>query len=133
MTTNGGDREPIEHTELRAKGLRAMGEAVGKTYPDTYDPRDGAIGDELFELGLTSVWGSLWAREGLTPRDRSLVTLGILIALGAETETAHHVRIGLNNGLTEDEISEVIYHASGYAGFPASMKARSAARTALGQ
>lgn len=138
MTTDDGDQEraeraPIEHTELRAKGLRALGDAVGKTYSDTYDPRDGSVGDELFEIGLTGVWGSLWAREGLSSRDRSLVTLGILIALGAETEIGHHVRIGLNNGLTEDEISEVIYHAGGYAGFPASMRARSAARKALGQ
>lgn len=133
MTTNDGTRHPIEHSELRARGLRAMGAAVDKVYPDSYDPRDGAVGEELFELGLTNVWASLWARAGLAPRDRSLVTLGILIALGAETEIAHHVRIGLNNGLTEDEIAEIIYHSSGYAGFPAAVTARSAARKALGQ
>ncbi len=60
----------------------------------------------------------LWSREGLSRRDRSLVTMGILIALRATDEFESHVRIGLRNGLTEDEIAEVIYHSSGYAGFP---------------
>jgi 4-carboxymuconolactone decarboxylase len=91
------------------------------------------LGEELVEIGLTSVWGSLWAREGLGRRERSLVTLGILIALGAEAELRTHVRIAMTNGLTRDEIAEVIYHASGYAGFPAATAARSAAREALGE
>lgn len=133
MTSNDAQREQKERSELRAAGLRAMGAAVNKTYPESYDLRDGAVGEELFEIGLTNVWASLWARDGLAPRDRSLVTLGLLIALGAESEITHHVRIGLNNGLTEDEISEVLYHASGYAGFPAAVTARNAARKAFSQ
>ena len=54
----------------------------------------------------------------LLPGDRSLVTLGILIALRATDELKAHFRIALTNGLTEAELAEVIYHASGYAGFP---------------
>ncbi|MEU1307175.1 carboxymuconolactone decarboxylase family protein [Streptomyces shenzhenensis] len=118
--------------DLRSAGLEAMRTALPGLFPDgDIDLRDGRLGEELVEIGLTSVWGALWAREGLSPRDRSLVTLGILIALGAETELRTHVRIGVTNGLTEDEIAEVIYHASGYAGFPAATAARNAAREAL--
>jgi 4-carboxymuconolactone decarboxylase len=121
-----------EPTDLRGAGLKAMRDALPGVFPDgDIDLRDGRLGEELVEIGLTSVWGSLWAREGLGPRDRSLVTLGILIALGAETELRTHFRIGVTNGLTRDEIAEVIYHASGYAGFPAATAARNAAREAL--
>ncbi|MFD8817589.1 carboxymuconolactone decarboxylase family protein [Streptomyces sp. NPDC059627] len=55
------------------------------------DLRDGRIGEDLAGIGLTGVRGPLWAREGLAPRDRSLVTPGILIALGAESELKTHV------------------------------------------
>jgi len=120
--------------DLRAAGLKAMREALPGVFPEgDLDLRDGRLGEDLVEIGLTSVWGALWAREGLGRRERSLVTLGILIALGAETELKTHVRIALTNGVTEDEIAEVIYHAGGYAGFPAATAARNAAREALGQ
>lgn len=119
--------------DLRRLGLETMCSVVGTELAPDADLRDGKIGEDIVEIGLVSVWAPLWAREGLARRDRSLVTLGILIALGAEDELQSHVRIGLNNGLTEDEIAEVIYHAAGYAGFPRAMAARKAARAALGQ
>ncbi|MFI6407506.1 carboxymuconolactone decarboxylase family protein [Streptomyces sp. NPDC050548] len=118
---------------LRALGLETMSSVVNTSLPADADLRDRGVGSELVEIGLVSVWAELWARDGLARRDRSLVTLGILIALGAEDELGSHVRIGLNNGLTEDEISEVLYHATGYAGFPRAMAARKAARKALDQ
>ena len=93
--------------------------------------RDGKFGDELLEIGIDNVFGRLWGREGLSRRDRSLVTLGILIALRATDELKFHVQIARNNGLAEDEIAEVIYHASGYAGFPAANTACKIAREAL--
>ncbi|KQX78638.1 carboxymuconolactone decarboxylase [Streptomyces sp. Root1310] len=109
-----------------------MRAALPGVFPEgDVDLRDGRFGEELVDLGLTGVWGALWGREGLAPRDRSLVTLGILIALGAETELKTHVRIALTNGLTRDEIAEVVYHSSGYAGFPRAVAARTAAREAL--
>jgi len=124
------DAEKI--TDLRGAGERAMRAALPGVWPEgELKLRDGQLGEELVEIGLTSVWGSIWAREGLAPRDRSLVTLSLLIALRAETELRTHVRIALTNGLTEDEIAEVIYHSAGYAGFPAAVAARTAAREAL--
>ncbi|MFF3201643.1 MULTISPECIES: carboxymuconolactone decarboxylase family protein [unclassified Streptomyces] len=126
------DNSVEESTDLRAAGWKAMRAALPGVFPEgDVDLRDGRFGEELVDLGLTGVWGALWGREGLAPRDRSLVTLGILIALGAETELKTHVRIALTNGLTRDEIAEVVYHSSGYAGFPRAVAARTAAREAL--
>lgn len=125
------DKSVEEATDLRAAGWKAMRAALPGVFPEEdVDLRDGRLGEELVDIGLTSV-GALWGREGLAPRDRSLVTLGILIALGAETELKTHVRIALTNGLSQDEIAEVIYHSSGYTGFPRAVAARTAAREAL--
>ncbi|MFJ1969434.1 carboxymuconolactone decarboxylase family protein [Streptomyces sp. NPDC087903] len=131
MTANETEK-PAPGSDLRAAGLQALREALPGVFPEgDIDLRDGLLGEDLVEIGLTSVYGALWARDGLANRDRSLVTLGILIALGAETELRTHVRIALTNGLTENEIAEVIYHSAGYAGFPRATAARTAARAAL--
>lgn len=121
------------YDDLRRLGLDTMSSVVAADLPPDADLRDGELGEDLVEIGLISVWAGLWARDGLARRDRSLVTLGVLIALGAEDELKNHVRIALKNGLTKDEIAEVLYHAAGYAGFPRAMTARKAARAALGE
>ncbi|SEE73858.1 4-carboxymuconolactone decarboxylase [Streptomyces sp. 3213] len=124
-----------EATDLRVAGLKALRAALPGVVPaeGELDMRDGTFGEDLAEIGLSTVWGALWGREGLAPRDRSLVTLGILIALGAETELKTHVRVALTNGVTRDELAEAIYHSAGYTGFPKAMAARTAAREALGE
>ena len=66
-----------------------------------------------------TAWGDLWQRPGLARRDRSLMTLSITIALRHWEEFALHVRAAKNNGLTDEEIGEVIQHAAIYAGVPA--------------
>ncbi|WP_454792558.1 carboxymuconolactone decarboxylase family protein [Mycolicibacterium lutetiense] len=116
--------------DVREQGLRVLQEMVPHLSAKNVEP-DGSFGDELLAIGVDNVFGRLWSRDGLSRRDRSLVTMGILIALRATDEFESHVRIGLRNGLTEDEIAEVIYHASGYAGFPAANTARNVAREAL--
>jgi len=78
---------------------------------------------ELGSLSLENVFGTLWTRPGLDRRSRSLVTLGILIALQASEEMAIHFPIALRNGLTREELEEVVYHATAYAGFPAASEA----------
>lgn len=119
-------------TDMRATGYQVFRELLPGVLPDDADSiGDGGFGDELLEIGIESVFARLWGRDGLSRRDRSLVTLGILIALRATDELQFHVQIARNNGLTEDEIAEVIYHSSGYAGFPAASSARTVAREVL--
>jgi 4-carboxymuconolactone decarboxylase len=125
-------------TNLRDEGVQVMREMLPGMLPDhvpnsEIDFGRAGFAGELLEIGLESIFGKLWTREGLSRRDRSLVTLGILIALGAEEELESHFKIGKANGLTEDELAEVIYHASGYAGFPRANSAKAAAKKGLGK
>ena len=125
-------------TNLRDQGVQVMREMLPGLLPDDVPNSEVDFGSkgfagELMDIGLENIFGRLWTREGLARRDRSLVTLGILIALGAEEEMESHFRIAKQNGLTEEELAEVIYHASGYAGFPAANTAKAAAKKGLGK
>lgn len=64
-------------------------------------------------------WGEVWSRPGLPRHTRSLVTIGILLALGREAELRMHIKACFNNGVTVDELKELFLHASLYAGLPA--------------
>jgi 4-carboxymuconolactone decarboxylase len=111
-------------TNLRAEGLQVFREMLPGVIPDDDVDLRGGFAPELMEIGIENVFGSLWTRDGLSRRDRSLVTLGILIALRASDELKFHFKIARNNGLTDEELAEVIYHATGYAGFPAAATAK---------
>jgi len=78
-------------------------------------------------------FGETWARPGLSRRDRSLMTLSMLIAQGRELEIQMHVKAGLNNGLTAEDIREIILHAMIYCGVPAAYTGLRAAEQALEQ
>ncbi|WP_288433009.1 4-carboxymuconolactone decarboxylase [uncultured Acinetobacter sp.] len=65
-------------------------------------------------------WGEVWSRPGLPRHTRSLVTIAVLLALGREDELRMHLRACFNNGVTKDELKELILHCSLYAGLPAS-------------
>lgn len=89
------------------------------------------FGRELGDFAMAHAFAHLWDRPGLSRRERSLVTLGMLIGLRAEEELRVHVGIARRNGLTREEIAEVVYHSSAYAGFPAASAARRVADAAL--
>jgi 4-carboxymuconolactone decarboxylase len=76
-------------------------------------------------------WGAVWTRDGLDRRTRSAVTLAVLAALGRDHELALHVRAARRNGLSEDEIGEVLLHTAVYAGVPAANRAFAVAQEAL--
>jgi 4-carboxymuconolactone decarboxylase len=118
--------------DTRTAGLDVLkGMLPGVITDSVTTMRDGGIADELGELSLDHVFGALWTRPGLDRRARSLVTLGALIALRASDELKVHFQIAQNNGLTLEEIEEVIYHMTGYAGYPAAVNARKIAREVL--
>ncbi|WP_037176097.1 carboxymuconolactone decarboxylase family protein [Rhodococcoides fascians] len=119
-------------TDLRAAGLQALREALPGVIPEgDVDLRDGRLGEDLVELGLVSVWGQMWTREGLSKRDRSLITIALLVALRCDAELKTHSRVAITNGVTKPEIAEILYHAAGYTGFPAAVAAREVVREAL--
>ena len=120
-------------TNLRDDGLRLFRELLPGVLPDGDVDFGGGFAPELMDIGVESVFGKLWGREGLSRRDRSLVTLSILIAQRATDELHAHFQIARTNGLTDEELAEVIYHSSGYAGFPAANTARTAAIQAFAE
>ena len=108
----------------REKGLQQVAAMIPSSVWDADGGLpEGTFAPELSELALVNVFGRLWAREGLDARSRSLLTLGMLIALQAADELKIHFMIALQNGLTREELEEVVYHATGYAGFPAASEA----------
>jgi 4-carboxymuconolactone decarboxylase len=87
---------------------------------------------ELFQDFITrTAWGDVWSRPGLDRRTRSIITLTALTAIRAEGEIAMHVRAAITNGLTPDEIGEVILHTAVYAGVPAANAAFAIAQRVL--
>ncbi|MGQ4718044.1 carboxymuconolactone decarboxylase family protein [Streptomyces anulatus] len=85
-----------------------------------------AIGDitpKLADLTDEVLFGDIWERPGLSPRDRSLVTVTALIALYRADQLGFHLRLAMDNGLTEEELSEAITHLAFYAGWPNAMGA----------
>jgi 4-carboxymuconolactone decarboxylase len=78
-------------------------------------------------------WGDVWTRPGLDRRTRSVITLTVLTALGHENELAMHVRAAVRNGLSADEIGEVLLHTAVYAGVPAANTALAIAQRVLAE
>jgi 4-carboxymuconolactone decarboxylase len=76
-------------------------------------------------------WGEIWSRPGLTRAERSMITLTVLTALGREHELAMHVRAALRNGLTAEQIAEVLLQTGVYAGVPAANRAFAIAQDVL--
>ena len=82
----------------------------------------------LQDLIVEYCWGAVWSRPELPPKTRSMLTVAMLIARGAEHELTLHVRGALNNGCTQQEIVEAIVHSAIYCGVPAALSAARVAR-----
>ncbi|UPU41428.1 MULTISPECIES: carboxymuconolactone decarboxylase family protein [Rhodococcus] len=105
-------------------GLAVRTEVMGADFVDAaFERTRGTDSEELQNFVTANVWGSVWTRPGLDRRSRSLINLGMLIALRAENELKGHVRGALRNGLTRTEIVETVIHASAYCGAPAGLAA----------
>lgn len=123
------DRRSAE--EVHRDGLAVRRAVLGDAHVD----RSLAGADDFtadFQALVTRyAWGSVWARDGLSRRDRSLITLALLAGLGRDGELPLHVRGALANGLSRDEIKEVLLHTAVYAGVPAANTAFAVARRTL--
>jgi 4-carboxymuconolactone decarboxylase len=81
------------------------------------------IAPKLVDLAEKVVYSEVWERPGLSKRDRSLITVATLVALGRERQLRGHLERALGNGVSKDEIGELITHLAFYAGWPAAMTA----------
>jgi 4-carboxymuconolactone decarboxylase len=100
-------------------GMKVRREVLGDAHVDRAVARTTDFTRDFQEHITRLAWGTVWTRPGLDRRTRSAITLTALTALGREGELEMHVRAALRNGLTPDEISEILIHTSVYAGVPA--------------
>lgn len=102
----------------REAGLKVMSEMFGPDVTAQFTEKSTEFAGELVSMAVENVFGGIWARPGLSRRDRSLVTIAILIQARALDELRVHFRVAMKNGLTKAELAEVIYHAVAYSGVP---------------
>jgi 4-carboxymuconolactone decarboxylase len=105
------------------EGMRVRREVLGDEHVDRATKGTTPFTADFQDLITRYAWGEIWARPGLDRRTRSCITLTALVALNHQEELAMHVRAALRNGLTPDEIKEVLLHAAVYCGVPAANRA----------
>ena len=99
--------------------MKTRRSVLGDAHVDRAEKMKTAF-DEPFQTLITeSAWGHVWSRPGLTKRERSLITIALLAALGHHDEVAMHTRATTNTGATPDDLMEVMLHVAIYAGVPA--------------
>ena len=106
-------------SDPRDDGMRIRREVLGDEHVDRAVERTTPETEEFQDFITRYAWGEIWARPGLDRRTRSCITLTALVALNREHELALHIRAALRNGLTRDEIKEVLLQSAVYCGVPA--------------
>jgi 4-carboxymuconolactone decarboxylase len=113
------------------EGMEIRREVLGDEHVDRAVERTSEFTAEFQDLITRYAWGEIWARPGLDRRMRSAITLTALIALGHFDELRLHLRAALRNGLTRDEIKEVLLQSAIYCGVPAANHAFAVAQEVL--
>jgi len=108
-----------DRDDTYAKGMEVRRVVLGDAHVDRAIERTTSFTEGFQELITRYAWGEVWSRPGLDRRARSMITLTALVATGREHELEMHVRAALRNGLTPDEIGEVLLHCAVYCGVPA--------------
>jgi len=123
----------VNERERHRRGLAVRREVLGDAHVDTASRGRSALEQAFQDLITRYAWGEVWTRPGLPRRTRSLVTLGMLVALNRLDELRLHLRAALTNGATREEITEVMLQAAIYCGVPAANAAIHVAVEVLGE
>jgi 4-carboxymuconolactone decarboxylase len=118
-------------TDAHERGMKVRREVLGDAHVDAAVAGTTAFTADFQDFITRYAWGEIWARPGLDRRTRSCITLTALVALGRDDELAMHVRAALRNGLTPDEIGEVLLQTAVYCGVPAANSAFAIAKRVL--
>ena len=115
------------------QGNKVRREVLGDEHVSRTEARAHGFGEDFQDFITRCAWGEVWSRPGLDRRSRSIATLAALISLRAENEIALHLRGARRNGLSIDEIKEVILHTAVYAGVPAANAAFAIAQAVMSE
>jgi 4-carboxymuconolactone decarboxylase len=115
------------------EGMRVRREVLGDEHVDRANEAKTPFTEDFQELITRYAWGEIWSRPGLDRKTRSCITLTALVALGHFNELEMHVRAARRNGLTDDELKEVLLQTAVYCGVPAANHAFAVAQRVLGE
>ena len=115
------------------EGMRVRREVLGDAHVDRAVARTTPFTEDFQDFITRYAWGEIWSRPGLDRKTRSCITMTAMVALGKMEELEMHVRAALRNGLTEDEIGEVLLQCAVYCGVPAANAAFAAAQRVLAE
>ncbi len=121
----------MDETERHAEGMRVRRSVLGDAHVDRAEATMDATDKEFQNLITRYAWGEIWTRPGLPRHTRSLLTIGLMVALNRGEELRLHIRAATNNGVTPEEIGEVLLHCAIYCGVPAANAAFHAAKEIL--
>jgi 4-carboxymuconolactone decarboxylase len=122
----------VTDPERSAQGMRTRRQVLGDDHVDRAVAATTEFTAPFQDLITRYAWGEVWSRPGLTRAERSMITLTALAVLRQEEEFGMHVRAAVRNGLTEEQIREVLLQVAVYAGVPAANQAFAIAQRALG-
>ena len=123
----------MDDTGRSAQGMRVRREVLGDAHVDRALANTTPVTADFQDFITRYAWGEIWSRGGLSRAERSMITLTALVVLRQDEELAMHLRAALRNGLTPEQISEVLLHTSVYAGVPAANRAFAIANRVLGE
>ena len=109
----------MDERERYDNGMKVRREVLGDAHVDRTLARKNDFNGEFQEMITRHAWGDIWTRPGLPRHTRSLITIAMMVALNRADEFKLHVRAAFNNGVTRDQIKEVIMQAAIYCGVPA--------------
>ena len=109
----------MDERERHDKGMSVRRAVLGEAHVDRAVSRQNAFNSEFQDLITRYAWGEIWTRPGLPRHTRSLLTLAMMVALNRPEEFKLHVRAAFANGVTRDDIKEVLLQAAIYCGVPA--------------
>jgi 4-carboxymuconolactone decarboxylase len=109
----------MDESERHERGMAVRRAVLGDAYVEAAMAGRTALSHEFQDLLTRYAWGEIWDRSGLPRYTRSMLTIAILVALNRPEELRLHLRAAANNGVTPDEIKEVLLHAAVYCGLPA--------------
>ena len=119
LTEAPASAQTVSNQFVYERGMAVRRAVLGDAHVDRANAVITDFNADFQDFITRYAWGEIWTRPGLSRHARSLITLGMLIALNRETEFKMHVRAALNNGVSADEIREVIMHSALYCGLPA--------------
>ena len=123
----------MDDAERTRRGMTVRREVLGDEHVDRAVAATTSFTEPFQDFITRYAWGDIWSRPGLSRAERSIVTLAVLAALRQEDELALHVRAALRNGLSPEQIQEVLLQIAVYAGVPAANRAFAVAQRVLSE